>query len=172
MGGRRPALLALAVAFGCAAPVAQAPPVTMAQLRLPADAATFRTIALEDDVAEKLGRRREILAGMNRQCLMPPPDDAVVPEVFDFATALAVRMDDGTVSAAWGGYLYTVYQRDLRAERPTGRPRRSAGDVAAELDHAIEFFHIRENPHAPRGGTEADSFDALRDWRAERRMGR
>jgi hypothetical protein len=165
-------LLALVVAVGCGVPVAPDPPITMAQLRLPTDAATFRRIAIEDDVADTLGRRREILAGMNRQCLMPPPDDAVVPEVFDFATALASRMEEGTVSAAWGGYLYTVYQRDLRAERPSGRPRRSSAEVAAELDRAIEFFHIRENPYAGRGGTESDSFDALRDWRTERRMGR
>jgi hypothetical protein len=110
---------------------------------------------------------------------MPPPADAIAPELFDFVTAMAPRMEAGTISTPWAGYLYTVYQRDMRQERPQGRPRRSQAEVEAVLDGYVEFFAIRADP---RGGTPgaaggsadpaADGYDALRQWRDERRLGR
>src|SRR5262249_27628248 len=79
MSVRAIAVLALAVA--CSAP--QAPPALpsgIAEMRIPYDAAALRGIASDEEAAKRLDRRREIVAGLNRRLLMPPPDDALVPE--------------------------------------------------------------------------------------------
>jgi hypothetical protein len=120
-------------------------------MRLPADADSLRRIATEDEATGALARRREIVGGLNRQLLMAPPADVLAPELFDFVVALAPRMEAGVVSSAWGSYLFTTYQRDLRAERPDGRPRRSPREIDAILDGWIEFYRIQANPRAPRG---------------------
>jgi hypothetical protein len=166
------ATIVLAMLLGCATPQGSPSlPAGIAELRLPADAATLRRIASDDDLAHRLDRRREILAGLNRQLLMPPPDDALVPELFDFVVALAPRMESGTMSAAWGSYLYTTYQRELGTERPRGEPRRTAREVEAVLAGWVEYYAIRENPRAGRP-VAADGFEATREWRTERRLGR
>ena len=103
---------------------------------------------------------------------MSPPDDALVPELFDFVVALAPRMESGAVSSAWGSYLYTTYQRDLRAERPDGRPRRTPAEIDGVVAGWIEFYQIRANPRVAPRAAESDGFDALRKWRTERRLGR
>ena len=118
--------------WGCA-PQTQAgrlvAPTGIAQLQLPMDAAALRCAA-DEEAKEKPARRRDILAGINRQLLMPPPDDAFAPELFDFMVVLAPRMESGTVDPAWASYLYTTYQRRLREERPDGRPRRPAFSIS------------------------------------------
>ena len=163
----------LVVCLGCAAPAPYPLPAGIAELVLPADAATLQRIAAEDDLVDRLARRREIIAGVDRQLLMTTqPDDALVPELFDFVVALAPRMESGTIDAAWGSHLYTTYQRDLRNDRPSGRPRRSPTEIAGVLDHYVEFYRIQANPRVARPTAESQGFGAMRDWRNERRIGR
>jgi len=163
----------LLVWIGCAtAPPPSPVPAGIAEIVLPADAVTLRRIAAEDDGSGRLDRRRDVVGNMNRQLLMAPPDDAHVPELFDFAIALAPRMESGVIDAAWGSYLYTTYQRELRASRPAGQPRRAAADIDAVLDDWVEFYHIRASPRVARPAPEASGFDATREWRTERRLGR
>jgi hypothetical protein len=154
--------------------------VIAVQLVLPEDAATLRRIAAEEEAGGVLVRRRDTLAKLNRQLLMPAPADAIAPELFDFVAAMAPRMEAGTISTPWAGYLYTVYQRDMRQERPLGRPRRSQEEVEAVLDGYVEFFAIRADPRRGAPGAAgtvpadpaAEGYDALRQWRDERRLGR
>lgn len=162
------------VCVGCAAPEpAPSPlPAGIAELVLPADAAALRRIAADDERSARLDGRRTVIAGLNRQLLMPPPDDALVPELFDFAIALAPRMESGVIDAAWGSYLYTTYQRELHAERPAGHPRRSVVDIDRVLDGWVEFYHIRASPRVARPTPDAAGFEATQEWRTERRMGR
>ena len=163
----------LLVWMGCAtAPPPSPLPAGIAELVLPADAATLRRIAAEDDAPGRLERRRDLVAGMNRQLLMPPPDDVLVPELFDVAVALGPRMESGVIDAAWGSYLYTTYQRELQASRPSGRPRRTVADIDTVLDGWVEFYHIRANPRVARPAPEAAGFEATQEWRSERRLGR
>ena len=160
------------VCVGCSAPASYPLPAGIAEMQLPADAATLRRIAADEDPSGRLERRRTIVAGVDRQLLMPPPDDALVPELFDFVVALAPRMEAGAIDAAWGSYLYTTYQRELRQDRPDGRPRRTTAEIDAVLDGFVAFYHIRANPRVVRPTAESQGFEATQEWRNERRMGR
>jgi hypothetical protein len=163
----------LLVWLGCTTPAPSPLPAGIAELRLPSDAPTLLRLGVDEDATGRVERRREVLAGLNRQLLMPPPDAALVPELYDFVTVLAPRMESGVVSPAWGSYLYTTYQRDLRTERPDGKPRRSPPEIATVLDHWIAFYDIRPNPHVVAGATvEGQGFEATQSWRTERRLGR
>ena len=170
--GSRWLLATLVACIGCTAPAPSSLPAGIAELSLPSDAATLSRLAIDEDATGRIDRRREVLAGLNRQLLMPPPDAAFVPELFDFVAALAPRMESGTVSPAWGSWLYTTYQRDLRAERPDGRPRRPSAEVSAALERSIEFYHVRANPRLARPSMEGQGFEATQEWRTERRLGR
>jgi hypothetical protein len=158
------------LAVGCATSGPPVLPAGIAELTLPTDAATLRRIALEEEPTGRLERRRAVLDGLNRQLLMSPPADALVPELFDFVVALAPRMESGTVSPAWGSYLYATYQRDLNGE--PNRGRRTTPQIDAALDHWIDFYQIRANPRVARPSLEAGGFEATQDWRNERRLGR
>jgi hypothetical protein len=160
--------------LGCATqPGRPVPPTGIAQLQLPMDAAALRRIAADEEAKGELARRRDILAGINRQLLMPSPDDVFAPELFDFVVVLAPRMESGTVSPAWASYLYTTYQRELREERPDGRPRRPAAAIEPVVDGYIEFYRIRLDPRGQqRPDPAADGFEAVRQWRDEQRLGR
>jgi hypothetical protein len=179
LGGRdasraRDAIVAMlvAVAVGCAAPAPPVLPAGIAELQLPTDAAGLRRIAAEDEAAGGNERRNAVLDGLNRQLLMAAPARVLVPELFDFVVVLAPRMESRVVSPAWGSYLYTTYQRDLNAERPGSRPRRTPAELDAVLDRWIEFYQIRANPRLARPSAESAGFEATRDWRNERRLGR
>src|SRR5262245_12965708 len=67
-------------------------------------------VAEDENTSGKLDRRREILANVNRQLLMPPPSDALVPELFDLVTIVSSRVATGEISLNWVAYLYTTYQ--------------------------------------------------------------
>jgi len=163
-----------AIWWGCTTqPVRPVMPNGIAQLQLPMDGATLRRIAADEEAKGELARRRDILAGINRQLLMPPPDDVFAPELFDFVVALAPRMESGTVSPAWASYLYTTYQRELREERPDGQPRRPEAAIEPVVDGYIEFYQIRRDPRAQqRSDPAADAFEGVRAWRDEQRLGR
>jgi hypothetical protein len=124
-------------------------PTGLVYLPLDRSAASLARIATEDDLTGELERRREILADLNRGVLMPPPSDAIVPELFDFTALLARQMESGDVSSDWAAYLYTAYQRDLVKERPGGTPRRSASAVAQALSESMEFYRIQKRGDAP-----------------------
>jgi hypothetical protein len=103
-------------------------------------------VAESENTSGKLDRRREILANVNRQLFMPPPSDALVPELFDFVTVVSKRVATGDISLNWVAYLYTTYQRDMVEQRPTGTPRRSMDQVHAELDRLVAFYAIQKRP--------------------------
>ena len=170
-------LVALALCAGCAAsgvsPATSPTSTGIAQFVLPMDAASLRRVATEDDPPKRLECRTQIISGVQRRLLMAPLDDAFVPEMFDVLIALAPRMESGTVSAAWASWIYTTYERDLAKERPTGTPRRSRIEIDRALAELVAYYHIRENPKAtPPTSPERQGFDATREWRDERRLGR
>jgi len=163
-----------AIWWGCATqPGPPMPPTGIAQLQLPANGAELRKIAAAEEAKKELTRRRELVAGIDRQLLMPPPDDLFVPELFDFVVALAPRMESGVVSPAWASYLYTTYQRELQEKRPDGHPRREAADIEPVIDGYIEFYQIRLDPRRQQPpDPAAEGFEAVRQWRDEQRVGR
>ncbi len=146
----------------------------MAQLRAAPDSATLRAIAADEEPRGEIARRREVLTGFNRQLLMPPPADAIVPELFDLVVLMAPHLESGDISPAWAGYLYTTYQRDLVRDRPTGLPRRSREQIAGEVERSIEFYHLQARAGStPPGASPAeDDFNAVQDWRNKNRLGR
>jgi hypothetical protein len=105
-------------------------------------------VAARENASGDLGQRRAILARIHRQLLMPPPDDRLVPELFDFSTDLSSRVATGEVSFAWAAKLYTEYERDLLEQRPTGQPRRTPEQVEAELERLLAFYAVQKRPDA------------------------
>ena len=174
---RAPLLATIAICAGCAtgggSPASSPTPTGIAQLVLPMDAASLHRVAAEDDPPKRLERRTRIISGVQRQLLMAPADEALVPEMFDVLVALAPRMESGTIGAAWASWIYTTYERDLVKERPSGTPRRSRVEIDRALGELVAYYHIRENPKAtPPVSPERQGFDAIREWRDERRLGR
>jgi hypothetical protein len=112
-------------------------------------------IAASENQTGSVAKRRDILTQINRYMLMPAPDDAMVPELFDLVTQLSSRVAIGEISLNWAAYIYTAYQRDMIQQRPNGTPRRSPEEVGVQLAHYIEFFNIRKRPDA-RGVTIND----------------
>ena len=103
-------------------------------------------VAEDENTSGKLDRRRDILANVNRQLLMPPPSDALVPELFDLVTIVSSRVATGEISLNWVAYLYTTYQRDMVDQRPNGMPRRSFDQVRGEIDRLVAFYAIQKRP--------------------------
>ena len=103
-------------------------------------------VAEAETTTGKLDRRREILHNVNRQLLMPAPDDPLVPELFDFVTLVSKRVATGDISLNWVAYLYTTYQRDMVDRRPNGIPRRSRVEVGDEIDRLVRFYAIQKRP--------------------------
>jgi hypothetical protein len=103
-------------------------------------------IAASENQNGSVTKRREILAQMNRYMLMPAPDDALVPELFDLVTQLSSRVATGEISLNWAAYIYTAYQRDMIQQRPDGQPRRSPEEVGVQLAQYIQFFSIQKRP--------------------------
>lgn len=106
----------------------------------------LQRVAAREEHSGDLRERRQVVAHTNRLLLMPPPDDALVPELFDLVTQLSARIATGEVSLGWAAYVFTTYQRDLTQQRPTGMPRRSPEEVGAELARYVEFFSIQKRP--------------------------
>ncbi len=115
--------------------------------------------ARAEESSGSIEKRRATLAKFNQMLLMPVPDDALVPELYDLVTALSSRVATGEISINWAAYVYTTYQRDLVRDRPTGQPRRSSEEVSAQLAKYIEFFSIQKRPDA-RGITVGDVIGA------------
>jgi hypothetical protein len=172
---RRRTARALAVALALAgAGCGPAPlvPNGIAQLELRDDAPALRRVANDEEAAGTLERRRATIADLNRQLLMPPPRDALVPELFDLVVAMAPQMESQNVSPAWASYVYTSYQRDLVRERPDGTPRRSLQEVQAALDAYVEYFRLRARPDGSGFDPAAAGMQDTIEWRNERRLGR
>lgn len=165
-------VLLCAAVLGCATSSPPPPPLPagIAELSLPRDSRSLARIAAEEDPTGAVTRRREILADVARQLLMAPPSDALVPEMFDFLAAVAPRMEKGVISAGWGTYLYTSYQRDLVRDRPSGAPRRSHAEIEKSVDESVEFFHLRAGRKTRT--IEDVGLEEMQGWRDERRLGR
>ena len=103
-------------------------------------------VAAAENTSGKLNQRREILTNVNRALLMPPPPDALVPELFDLVTLVSSRVATGEISMNWVAYLYTTYQRDMVDKRPDGMPRRTVEQVQGEVDRLVQFFAIQKRP--------------------------
>ena len=103
-------------------------------------------VATAENTTGTLDRRKAILANVNRQLLMPPPPETLVPELFDLVTLVASRVATGEISLNWVAYIYTTYQRDMTEQRPTGTPRRTADEVQAEVDRLVRFYAIQKRP--------------------------
>jgi len=103
-------------------------------------------VAESENTSGRLERRKDILASLNRQLLMPAPPDALVPELFDLVTVVSSRVATGEISLNWVAYIYTTYQRDMVEQRPTGTPRRSYDQVHTEVDRLVAFYAIRKRP--------------------------
>jgi hypothetical protein len=103
-------------------------------------------IAASENQTGSVAKRRAILAQLNRYMLMPAPDDALVPELFDLVTQLSSRVATGEISLNWAAYIYTAYQRDMIQQRPNGTPRRSPEEVGVQLAQYIKFFNIQKRP--------------------------
>ena len=103
-------------------------------------------VAETENTTGKLDRRREILRNINRQLLMPAPEDPLVPELFDLVTLVSSRVATGAISLNWVAYIYTTYQRDMVDQRPTGTPRRGLEEVRAEVDRLVRFYSIQKRP--------------------------
>ncbi len=110
----------------------------------------------------ELSERREIVARMNRTLLMPPPPDALVPELFDVVTDLSSRVATGEVSLEWAAWIYTTYQQDMLRDRPNGAPARTPDQVQTELARLRDFYAIQHRPDA-RGITVGDMLGGTGD---------
>jgi hypothetical protein len=105
--------------------------------------------AARDEANGDLSRRRQMVTRVNRTLFMAPPADDLVPELFDFITAVSSRVASGQIDFAWAAHAYTSYLRDLVRDRPTGRPRRSMADVEAAVDAYVRFYHLQRRPDVP-----------------------
>jgi hypothetical protein len=111
-----------------------------------------------------------VIAGASRQLLSPAPSDALVPELFDFLTAMAPRMEAGEISPGWASYLFTSYERDLAGARPTGVPRRSVPEIERTLQDYVEYFRLQAGRKVRT--VEDAAFEDTLGWRNDRRVGR
>lgn len=135
-------------------------------------------VAASENQTGDLTKRRQILTQIHRQLLMPPPDDRLVPELFDFSTTLSSRVATGEVSIAWAAKLYTEYMRDLLLQRPTGEPRRTPEQVTAEVERMVVFYAVQKRPDVQGVrvgdilGVEGDDVLTLEEIEAADREGR
>lgn len=100
-------------------------------------------------------RQRSVVAGLHRVLLMEPPPDVLVPELFDVVTLVSRRVATGEIDFDWVAHFYTTYVRDLEAQRPAGTPRRTQGEIRAEIDRYVAFYAIQKRPEG-RGVTVSD----------------
>ena len=156
-------LVAVVLAFACRQAPPPLLPTGIADMRLDIDQTGLRRIAERDQAAGTLAGRHSLLTDLNRQVLMAPPDDAVVPELFDLVTAMAPRMASGAISPAWASYVYTSHQQNLVRDRG---PRRSPAELERVLDDYVEYFHLQAG--SKRLPTAEDAaFEEMRAWRRD-----
>ena len=106
-------------------------------------------VAAREEASGNLSRRRDAVAQVHRLLLLAPPRDALVPELFDFLTAVSARVATAEIDLAWAAYLYTSYERDLIGLRPTGTPRRSLAEVESAIAEQVRFYSLRKRPDQP-----------------------
>ncbi len=105
-------------------------------------------VAAREEASGDIGERRAAVARMHRMLLLQPPDDALVPELFDLVTAVSSRVATGQIDFAWAAYVYNSYERDLVRDRPNGQPRRTMEEVEAEVKRYVEFYALQRRPDA------------------------
>ncbi len=109
----------------------------------------LRRVAARETGSGDLTQRRAVVAQTHRMLLMPPPPDALVPELFELVTQLAARSAAGSISLNWSAYVYTSYYQDMVRDRPTGEPLRSHEQVAAEVEKYVQFYALQQRPDVP-----------------------
>lgn len=92
---------------------------------------------------------REAIVTVHAVLLLPPPSEALIPELHDYFEALSARAATGEIPPMWAAYLYINYYRDLVRDRPDGLPRRTLEEVRGDLDANVEFYSIRKRPDVP-----------------------
>jgi len=103
-------------------------------------------IAAKEESSGDLAKRRAAVAKVHRLLLLAPPDDRYVPELFDLLRAMSARVASGEIDYAWAAYVFTSYERDLVAERPSGAPRRPMPEVERAVEQYVEFYRLQKRP--------------------------
>jgi len=147
-------------------------PSGIAELRLSESARSLARTAASEEASGTIAERSAVLADVSQQLLQAPPPDPLVPELFDVLVAVAPRMENGAISPAWASYVYTSYERDLRHDRPNGRPRRSPAEVENAVQGYVDFFRIRMREGQRQPTLEDAGFEDTLEWRNENRIGR
>lgn len=106
-------------------------------------------LASEDAGAGGIANRRDVVSTLHQQLLLDPPPDALVPALFDVATALTPRVARGEMTLAWAGHLYTNWAQDLLARRQDGLSPPDRASIRARIEDQIAFFAIRSRPDVP-----------------------
>lgn len=135
----------------------------------------LRRIAASEEQSGDLTQRRAAVARVHRMLLMPPPADALVPELFDMLGALSPRVSTGEINLEWAAYVFTSYMRDLTRDRPHGHPRRSSAEIDSAVAQYVEFFRLQKRPDANpieigdlAGQGDAESYTVEEIEKAER----
>jgi hypothetical protein len=105
-------------------------------------------VAAREQGSAALSQRRAVVSGLHRALLMPPPSDALVPELFDVVTLVSPRVASGEFSFDWVAHFYTTYVQDLTIQRPAGTPRRTQDEIRAEIERYVQFYAIQKRPDA------------------------
>lgn len=105
-------------------------------------------VTAREESSGSLDERRTAVAKMHRMLLLQPPNDLLVPELFDLITAVSPRVSTGEIDWPWAAYVYNSYERDLVRDRPQGVPRRTMPEVEAEVQRYVEFYALQQHPGA------------------------
>ncbi len=106
-------------------------------------------IAAREEATGDLTTPPRAVARTHKLLLMPPPPDALVPELFDLVTTVSSRVATGEIDLAWAAWIYTSYERDLVRDRPAGAPRRSMPEVEGAVVEYMKFYSIQKRPEVP-----------------------
>lgn len=112
-------------------------------------------IAAREDAAGDLTQRRETVSKVHRMLLIAPPSDVLVPELFDFLTAISSRVSTGEIDLNWAAYVYNSYERDLERDRPDGVPRATQDSIDAKVAEYVYFYTLQKRPDQAAPGDQA-----------------
>lgn len=103
-------------------------------------------VAAREEASGSLDQRRQAVAKVHRMLLLAPPQDPLVPELFDLITAVSARAATGEIDLDWAAYVYNSYERDMARDRPNGLPRRSKEEIDASVQEYVTFYTLQKRP--------------------------
>lgn len=106
----------------------------------------LQRVSAEEEESGELTRRRQTIARLHRRLLMKPPQDALVPELYDLLTLLSSRVATGEISLDWSAYIYTSHYRSAVLSRANGGERLGFDELAEYVAEQVEFFYLRKRP--------------------------